>query len=95
MIARPSAEKRIPVVCGEISGSTNFRRANDFEPNIYLEISDENLDQKVAAMNSYTTEVRPDPHPRSAEVIRAQAKVRGAESGFMWAEAFMIMHAYA
>ena len=40
-------------------------------------------------MESYKDEARPDPHPRSPEVLKALAKVRGAESGNFFAEAFM------
>ena len=42
----------------------------------------------------FKDEVRPDPHPTSPEVLKALAKVRGSESGFMYAEAFMINKLY-
>ncbi|MFH1421626.1 MAG: hypothetical protein ABIH42_02790 [Planctomycetota bacterium] len=41
-------------------------------------------------METYKGESRPDPHPRSREVLKALAKVRGSESGFYYAESFMI-----
>jgi len=46
-------------------------------------------------MQTYRSEARPDPHPRSPEVLRAVAKVRGSESGFFFAEAFMIQKIFA
>ena len=35
-------------------------------------------------------EATPDPHPRSRGILSALAKVRGSESGFYFAESFMI-----
>ena len=41
-------------------------------------------------MESFKGEARPDPHPRSPQVLKSLAKVRGSEGGFFFAEAFMI-----
>ena len=41
-------------------------------------------------MQMFKDEARPDPHPRSPEVLMSLAKVRGSESGFFFAESFMI-----
>ena len=41
-------------------------------------------------MQAYEGEARPCPHPRSPEVLKALAVVRGSESGFNYAESFMI-----
>ena len=41
-------------------------------------------------MQTFKEEARPDPHPRSPEVLRSLAKVRGSEAGFYLAESFMI-----
>jgi hypothetical protein len=44
---------------------------------------------------AFSGEARPDPHPRSPEVLKSLAKVRGSESGFLWAEAFMLLRGFA
>ena len=59
-----------------------------------MEISQEDLNAKIDSMLSYKGESRPDPHPRSPEVLKALAKVRGSESGFFFAEAFMLNKLY-
>ncbi len=95
VVTRPSTDLRIPVLCGEVPSSTGYRRPTGFEPNIYVEVSEINLDNKIRSMERFTGEARPDPHPRSAEVLRAVSKVRGSEGGFNWAEAFMLLRAFA
>lgn len=93
--ARPTVNSRIPVLCGEVLGSTGYIRPTAWEPNCYIDISESDLSHKLKAMDAYETEARKDPHPRSSEVLKALAKVRGAESGYNYAEAFMISRSYA
>lgn len=71
----------------EVSGATDCT----FVPNVYQGFTPEQLERKVEAMEMYVTERRPDPHPRSPEVLRALAKVRGSQSGHMFAEAFELV----
>lgn len=92
---RPMVESRIAVLCGEVSGSTGYLRPVQWEPNLYVEVSEVEMAAKIEAMESFTSEARPDPHPRSPEVLRALAKVRGSESGFSFAESFMVLRAFA
>ncbi len=87
---RPSTDRHIPLLCAEVPSSTGYLRPVQWEPNLYVEVSREDVEAKIAAMESYKDEARPDPHPRSPEVLRALAKVRGSESGFGFAEAFMV-----
>jgi hypothetical protein len=61
-----------------------------WEPNLYVEVSEKDVRAKIKAMQTYKGEARPDPHPRSPEVLKALAKVRGSEAGFLFAEAFMV-----
>lgn len=87
---RPNVNCHIQIISGEIPAVTGYLRPAQWEPNLYFEISPENLERKVSALKAYETEVRKDPDPRSPEVIRALSKVRGSESGFNLAEGFMI-----
>lgn len=86
---RPSVGRNIPILCGEVPSSTGYLKPAQWEPNLYVEISNNDLEAKIRAMQTYEGESRPDPHPRSPEVLRALAKLRGSEAGFMLAEAFM------
>ena len=92
---RPGLNDHVTVLCGEVPSSTGYLKPVQWEPNLYIEISELDLAAKVEAMETYKGEARPDPHPRSREVLRALAKVRGSESGFYFAESFMISKIFA
>ena len=87
---RPGLNEHITVVCGEVPSSTGYLRPAQWEPNLYVEVSEAEVEAKIKAMETYKGEARPDPHPRSREVLKALAKVRGSEGGFYYAESFMI-----
>jgi LmbE family N-acetylglucosaminyl deacetylase len=84
-------KKHIDLLTCEIPSSTGYLRPTGFEPNYYVELSPENILNKMKAVEEYVTELR---SCRSPEVISALARVRGAESGFDYAEGFMINRAY-
>ncbi|MBF0104266.1 MAG: PIG-L family deacetylase [Deltaproteobacteria bacterium] len=92
---RPTPRQHITLLCGEVSGSTGRLKPSQWEPNLYVKITEKELQKKIMAMNAYSGEARKDPHPRSQEVLRALAKLRGSESGHDYAEAFMIQQMYA
>jgi len=81
----------ITVLCGEVPSSTGYRKPTAFEPNLYVNVTESNVDDKIKSMQTYSGEARPSPHPRSPEVLKALAVVRGSEAGFNFAEAFMIL----
>ncbi len=87
---RPGLNDHVTVLCGEVPSSTGYLKPVQWEPNLYIDISKDNLESKIIAMETFKGEARPDPHPRSREVLSALAKVRGSESGFYFAESFMI-----
>jgi LmbE family N-acetylglucosaminyl deacetylase len=92
---RPGVDSHVPIFCGEIPSSTGYLKPVQWDPNLFVNVTAEDVEAKVRAMQSYRGEARPDPHPRSPEVLRALAKVRGSEGGFYFAEAFMIQKAFA
>lgn len=74
----------------EILSSTDWSfptAAPAFFPNSYFPVS-KFLEKKIEAMRAYHGVMRPYPHPRSEEAIKAQATLRGAESGLGPCEAF-------
>lgn len=87
---RPSITSHIPLFCGEVPSSTGYLRPVQWEPNFFVNVEEADVNAKILAMQSYKSEARPDPHPRSPEVLKALAKVRGSEGGYFFAEAFMI-----
>lgn len=80
------------VLAYETLSSTDQVPANDasFHPNVYRDVTSV-IDRKVEAMSLYRSEVLDAPGGRNAESIRALARVRGAASGFQYAEAFMLL----
>lgn len=76
----------------EIPSATDwaFSGSAPFDPQAYFEIGEEGLEAKLAALARYRGVMRPYPHARSAETIRALAVLRGSESGLNLAEAFHV-----
>jgi N-acetylglucosamine malate deacetylase 1 len=76
----------------EVASSTEWRppeSALSFAPNVFYDIS-ATFEGKIAALNAYASEMRPFPHPRSLEAVRALAQWRGATVGVPFAEAFVL-----
>jgi LmbE family N-acetylglucosaminyl deacetylase len=71
----------------EVPSSTNWNYPNSFSPNVFIDIN-KTIDKKIAALNSYQTELRQFPHPRSEEAVRSIAKYWGSLSATGCAEAF-------
>lgn len=61
-----------------------------FMPGRIVDISG-TIKKKMAALQCYDSEMRPFPHARSYEAVEYLAKLRGAQSGLLAAEAFGIM----
>ena len=92
---RPGLNDHVTVLCGEVPSSTGYLKPVQWEPNFYIDVSESNVNAKIKSMETYKGEARPDPHPRSRDVLSALAKVRGSESGFYFSEAFMISKIFA
>mgnify|MGYP006177717351 CR=1 FL=1 len=95
---RPVPGTPVRRVCAfEIPSSTDWAPplpGSVFAPNLYVDISG-TLEVKLAAMKAYAetyrSEVRPYPHPRSMEALTAYAQRHGAASGQLAAEPFMLL----
>ena len=61
-----------------------------FNPQHYEDITSF-FEDKISVLYCYDEEMRPEPHARSYEAIRALAKFRGSEVGLHYAEAFEII----
>ena len=76
----------------EVPSSTEWQLSGNspiFAPNWFVDISD-TLDQKLAALEAYASELRDWPHPRSRRGVEHLAHWRGATVGVNAAEAFML-----
>jgi LmbE family N-acetylglucosaminyl deacetylase len=76
------------VLCFEVPSSTEWGDA--WKPNHYIELEARHVAKKLAALDAYQDEMRQPPHPRSRYNIDMLSKVRGAEAGVSFAEAFSV-----
>ena len=58
-----------------------------FQPDTFFEAGP-NLDRKIEALRAYRGVMREFPHPRSDEILRGLAALRGGQAGLRHAEAF-------
>jgi LmbE family N-acetylglucosaminyl deacetylase len=95
---RPVAGSPVRKVCAfEVPSSTDWAPpipGSVFTPNLYVDISD-TLDTKLTAMKAYAdtfvSEVRPYPHPRSLEALAVYGQRHGVAAGMRAAEPFMLL----
>jgi len=76
----------------EVPSSTEWQPPGSgpvFAPNWFIDIS-ATLERKMAALEAYSAEMRPWPHPRSRPGVEHLARWRGATVGVEAAEAFVL-----
>ena len=76
----------------EVLSSSEWRPVTSnisFFPNFFVDISSF-IELKVRALEFYSEEMRPFPHPRSEKAVRALATLRGSTIGVTAAEAFAL-----
>lgn len=91
--ARPCGRASPAVYAYETLSETNWNApylAPSFAPNCFFDITD-SLERKLEAMAAYASQLRPFPHERSLEAVRALAISRGAQVGLPAAEAFVLL----
>lgn len=93
--SRPTPGRRIALASAETPSSTGYLRPTQFEPSLYVELSEADLDAKCEALACYRSEAMRYPHPRSPDYLRALAAMRGGEIGCERAEAFMLIRGFS
>jgi len=76
----------------EILSSTDWGFLGGFTPNCYCEVSGNDLESKYNSIAVYDNVIRELPHPRNMATIKSLARIRGAQSGYLFAEAFQVQH---
>ena len=82
------------IITFETPSGTEWQASSDprhFIPNLFFEVTEENLEAKIKGMESYEFEKRSFPHPRSHEALRIQAQRWGIAVGCQYAEAFCLV----
>tara|TARA_B100001093_G_C26710742_1_gene963312 strand:- start:284 stop:952 length:669 start_codon:yes stop_codon:yes gene_type:complete len=74
----------------EVNSSTewSFNSKAFFSPTNFIDIS-KTIKMKIKALNTYKSELRSYPHPRSLEGVEILARYRGMQSGLEFAESFL------
>ena len=62
----------------------------NFIPNLVIDIGDF-IEQKIAALKCYQSQISKDEGPRSLKAVKALAQLRGTQSGFEFGEALYII----
>lgn len=87
-------EKVMGIITFETPSGTEWQASSDpkhFTPNLFIEISEENLAAKINGMESYEFEKRAYPHPRSPDALKILAQRYGVMMGGNLYEAFQII----
>lgn len=87
-------EKLSAIISFEVPSSTEYQAFNapmSFIPNLFVSVNDQQLKQKIEAMECYQYEKRDFPHPRSPQALEVIAKRWGVNCGHQAAEAFMLI----
>jgi LmbE family N-acetylglucosaminyl deacetylase len=88
---RPGLEPIRELLFMEVPSATDWSLrplVHRFQPDSFVELSHQHLGAKLEALACYRRVMRPFPHPRSEEVVRGLAAVRGGQAGLLFAEAF-------
>lgn len=92
---RPMENEKVKVIiCFETPSGTEWRASTDprhFVPNLFFNVSLDNVNSKIKGMESYEFEKRKYPHPRSPEALKIQAQRWGVAVGCEFAEAFVVV----
>jgi len=92
-VCRPTKANSIKEVYSfEVPSSTEWNfGGNRFAPNVFVDVG-RFMEEKKKALAAYSSEMRKFPHPRSMEYIDSLSRVRGAQSGCRFAEAFQLIY---
>ncbi len=92
---RPMEHENVTtLITFETPSGTEWRASSDpkhFIPNMFISVSEKNIDTKIKGMESYEFEKRNYPHPRSPEALKIQAQRWGIAIGKNYAEAFCLI----
>ena len=95
MATRPGAQNHVlRLLSYEILSSSEWAFTSAFSPNYFEKISEADISLKWRALESYESETKSYPFPRSREGVRAQAMMRGMQAGFAYAEAFHLIREF-
>ncbi|APD05866.1 hypothetical protein UJ101_00314 [Flavobacteriaceae bacterium UJ101] len=92
---RPMSHEKVhTIITFETPSGTEWIASSEprkFIPNLFIEVSKQDVEAKIKGMEAYEFEKRSFPHPRSPEALKILAQQRGIIVGKNYAEAFCIV----
>jgi len=89
--ARPLPKESVKEILSfEILSSTEWNNPQTFVPDTFFDITS-TIEDKLAALSEYKSELRKFPHPRSLKGVRLNAENWGMKTGVRFAEVFKIV----
>lgn len=88
---RPGVQPLKSLLFMEVLSSTDWSfpgTRTPFDPDSFVEVGSDHLERKLQALACFEGVMRPYPHSRSVESVRALATIRGSQAGVQFAEAF-------
>ena len=77
MCTRPVNEFNISTFSFEVLSSTEWNLEAPFKPNTFVQLSEEDVKNKIDAIKIYDSEIRKFPHSRSIDGIKYLSRYRG------------------
>ena len=90
MSTRPVLEFNANILSFEVLSSSEWNLQKPFAPSFYVELSGDDLKNKINSLKIYDGEIRKFPHSRSREGIKCLAQFRGMQIGVNYAEAYFV-----
>ena len=82
------------IITFETPSGTEWQASSDprrFIPNLFIEVSEDDIEAKIKGMESYEFEKREWPHPRSSIALKIICQKNGVNIGVDYAERFSIV----
>ena len=91
MRALPKSKPFEVLSCEVLSSTESGPAKKQLQPHLYVRLTEEDLKAAIDALSCYQGEIRDWPHPRSAQALEHQLRLRGAECGADAAEVFEVL----
>lgn len=92
---RPTSKALVKSIFSyEVLSSSEWKYTHSFNPNYFIQISENDIQNKWDALKEYHTEIKKFPYPRSKEGVITLAKYRGLQCQSEYAESFNLIRQF-
>jgi LmbE family N-acetylglucosaminyl deacetylase len=90
-VFRPQHGNKMKIYSYHVPSSTDYNPLVYFDANSYIEVSEDDVKNKIKALEIYDKEMRTYPHTRSYQNVENLIKVWGSEVGLVYCEKFKLI----